>query len=96
MVEEGVNAAFRCVLRWAEQYKKLRVLADIVTPADSYKNMDFGSDGVGMLRLDDLLVIGQKREAMLDYLIGMFMSGFVNVFGSLHPVMRHVWPVFYL
>ena len=70
MVEEGINSAFRTILRWADQYRKLRVFADIASPEDSYKNLDFGSDGVGMLRVENLLMLGKKREAVLDYLIG--------------------------
>jgi pyruvate,orthophosphate dikinase len=70
VVEEGTNNAFRTILRWADQYKKLRVCADISSPEDSYKNLDFGSDGVGMLRVENLLMLGKKREAVLDYLIG--------------------------
>jgi pyruvate,orthophosphate dikinase len=70
VVEEGVNNAFRTILRWADKYKKLGVFADISSPEDCYKNLDFGSDGVGMLRMENLLMLGKKREAVLDYLIG--------------------------
>ena len=69
-MEEGVNNAFRTILRWADQYKKLRVFADIASPEDSYKNLDFGSHGVGMLRVENLLMLDKSREMTLDYLIG--------------------------
>ena len=60
VVEEGINFAFRTILRWADKYKKLRVFADISTPEDNHKNLDFGSDGVGMLRVENLLMMDRK------------------------------------
>jgi len=68
-VEEGVNNAFRTILRWADQYKKLSVFADITEPQDIHRNLDFGSDGVGMLRMESLLIAGKKRDVVLDYII---------------------------
>ena len=70
MVEEGIDNAFRTILRWADQYKKLNIVSDVTEPEDMHRNLEFGADGVGMLRIESLLLTGPKREAVLDYLIG--------------------------
>ena len=73
MVDEGTNDAFSSILRWADQYKKLRVMANITASQVIWENLDLCSDGVGFLRMENMFMEGKKREVLLDYLIGNYV-----------------------
>jgi pyruvate,orthophosphate dikinase len=68
-VEPKLSREFVQIMKWAEQYRKLRVRTNADTPADAAKAREFGAEGIGLCRTEHMFFeadrIGPMREMIL-------------------------------
>jgi pyruvate,orthophosphate dikinase len=52
MREPEMSEDFNTVLKWADSFRRLRILANADTPGDAKKARDFGAEGIGLCRTE--------------------------------------------
>jgi pyruvate, orthophosphate dikinase len=95
MLEPALAGEFATVMKWADDFRKLKVRANADTPADARAAMKFGAEGIGLCRTEhmffdedriramrEMILAGDEksRRAALDKLLPMQRADFVDLF----------------
>jgi pyruvate, orthophosphate dikinase len=98
LVPAGIDENFGTILEWADDLRRLRVLANADTPEDAAKAREFGAEGIGLCRTehmfmgeDRLPVVREmilardeeERRAVLDRLLPMQQGDFEGIFEAM-------------
>ena len=90
---------FALVMKWAKEIKKIGVRANADTPLDAQTAVDFGAEGIGLVRTEHMffkpnkilaireMIVAQNleaREKALEKLLPMQMEDFVGIFEALN------------
>ncbi|HKG12492.1 MAG TPA: pyruvate, phosphate dikinase [Pyrinomonadaceae bacterium] len=67
-VQPKLDEDFRELMRWADEFRKLRVRANSDTPHDSEVARDFGAEGIGLCRTEHMF-FGEGRLAAMREMI---------------------------
>ena len=97
-VQAPLGADFRTLMRWADQYRRMRVRANADTPADAAQAVEFGAEGIGLCRTEHmffqperllavrrmiLAVTPQERAEALEEILPMQRDDFAGIFRAL-------------
>jgi pyruvate, orthophosphate dikinase len=98
LVPPQINEDFETVLGWADDFRRLKVRANVDTPEDAAKAREFGAQGIGLCRTEhmffgeDRLPVVQEmimaddekgRRGALDRLLPMQQSDFEGIFEAM-------------
>ncbi len=98
LVPPQINEDFETVLGWADDFRRLKVRANVDTPEDAAKARVFGAQGIGLCRTEhmffgeDRLPVVQEmimaddeqgRRAALERLLPMQQSDFEGIFEAM-------------
>jgi pyruvate,orthophosphate dikinase len=98
LVPPAIDENFGTILEWADDLRRLRVLANADTPEDAAKAREFGAEGIGLCRTehmfmgeDRLPVVREmilardeeERRAALDKLLPMQQGDFEGIFEAM-------------
>ena len=59
-VKPDISGDFSKIMKWADQYRKLKVRTNSETPADTKIARDFGAEGIGLCRTEHMF-FDEKR-----------------------------------
>lgn len=97
-VPAKMSENFAKIMQWAKEIKKMGVRANADTPQDAKTAVEFGAEGIGLVRTehmffkpDKILAVRQmivartleERQKALDILLPMQMDDFVGIFKQL-------------
>ena len=60
MREPEMSEDFNTVLKWADAFRRLRILTNADTPVDAKKARDFGAEGIGLCRTERMFNAGDR------------------------------------
>jgi pyruvate,orthophosphate dikinase len=95
MLEPALAGEFATVMKWADDFRKLKVRANADTPADARAAIRFGAEGIGLCRTEhmffdedriramrEMILAGDEksRRAALAKLLPMQRADFVDLF----------------
>jgi pyruvate,orthophosphate dikinase len=98
LVPPQINEDFGTVLEWADQLRRLKVLANADTPEDSSKARAFGAQGIGLCRTEHMFMADgrlplvremimapdeRSRRAALDKLLPLQQADFEGIFEAM-------------
>jgi pyruvate, orthophosphate dikinase len=63
-----MGAEMAQLLRWADQFRRLRVRANADTPHDAAKALEFGAEGIGLARTEHMF-FGEERLPIVQEMI---------------------------
>lgn len=99
MIDPELSAEFKELLSWADETRRLNVLANADTPADAQKARDFGAQGIGLCRTEHMfmdparipivqeMILSQslaERETALAKLLPMQEGDFYGILKAMH------------
>ncbi|HEY8489188.1 MAG TPA: pyruvate, phosphate dikinase, partial [Thermaerobacter sp.] len=64
LVEPELSPEFRQLLEWADQARRLRVLANADTPEDARRAREFGAEGIGLCRTEHMFMGPERLPAV--------------------------------
>ncbi len=97
-VPAKLSGNFETIMNWAKEIKKMGVRANADTPQDAKTAIEFGAEGIGLVRTehmffkpDKILAVREmivarnkeERQKALDKLLPMQMEDFVGIFREL-------------
>jgi len=95
LIEAEIGGEIKKLLEWADDYRKMRVMANADTPEEAKKSLEFGAEGIGLGRTEHMflqverlpvvrkmILAESKKERMeaLRKLEEMQINDFVNIF----------------
>jgi pyruvate, orthophosphate dikinase len=98
LIDPEINEDFETVLRWADDFRRLRVRANADTPEDAAKAREFGAEGIGLCRTEHMFMAEdrlpivremimasdeEERRASLDRLLPHQQSDFEGIFEAM-------------
>jgi pyruvate,orthophosphate dikinase len=99
LVPPQINEDFETILRWADDYRTLKVRANADTPDDAVKARDFGAQGIGLCRTEHMFMAEERlpivremimasgedeRRTALEKLLPMQQADFEGIFEAMH------------
>ena len=80
--------AFREVLAWADQSRRLRVRANADTPKDARIARAFGAEGIGLCRTEHMFFEGDRINSVREMIVAHDESGRRRALAKLLPMQR--------
>ncbi len=80
--------AFKQLLGWADERRRLRVRANADTPADARIARAFGAEGIGLCRTEHMFFEGERITAMREMIISRDEGGRRRALAKLLPMQR--------
>lgn len=68
-IQEGVDENYETLMKWAVNYKRMAVFSQASSPDEATKGLELGADGLGMYRLEKLLLSPENKDALLGALL---------------------------
>ncbi len=97
-VEAEISGNFGCIMRWADQYRKMQVRTNADTPADTENAVRLGAEGIGLCRTEHMFFEAERipkfrrmilsetveqREAALAELLPYQRQDFIGMYKAL-------------
>ena len=67
--EPQLSGDFAKVMKWADQYRTLKIRTNADTPADAQRARDFGAQGIGLCRTEHMFFEGERIGAMREMIL---------------------------
>jgi pyruvate,orthophosphate dikinase len=80
--------SFSNVLKWADEFRRLRVRANADTPRDARVAREFGAEGIGLCRTEHMFFEGDRITAMREMIVARDESGRRRALAKLLPMQR--------
>ena len=97
-VEAEISGNFGCIMRWADQFRKMKVRTNSDTPADTENAVRLGAEGIGLCRTEHMFFEAERipkfrrmilsdtveqREAALAELLPYQREDFIGMYKAL-------------
>jgi len=69
MIEPSMGEAFREILAWADDIRKLGVKANADTPVDARKAREFGAEGIGLCRTEHMFMAQDRLPVVQEMIL---------------------------
>lgn len=70
LVDPELSDDFYQLMKWADQYRRLRVRANADTPEDAEVARGFGAEGIGLCRTEHMFFEGDRIDSMRQMILG--------------------------
>jgi len=87
-VESRPGAAFRTLMRWADEARRLGVRANADTPEDAARAVALGAEGIGLCRTEHMFFDGERLVAMREMILAADRAGRERALARLLPIQR--------
>lgn len=87
-VEPALSGDFGVLMKWADQYRRLKVRTNADTPNDSEVARKFGAEGIGLCRTEHMFFEGDRIIAVREMILSDNKAGREKALGKLLPIQR--------
>src|SRR5215210_2750727 len=87
-VQPTLGTDFTELMKWADEFRRLRVRANADTPHDSQVARDFGADGIGLCRTEHMFFGDQRLAAMREMILSEGLGAREKALEKLLPLQR--------
>jgi pyruvate,orthophosphate dikinase len=77
---------YHTVMKWADEFRRLRVRANADTPHDSQAARRFGAEGIGLCRTEHMFFEGHRIEAMREMIMAPNVVARREALSKLEPL----------
>lgn len=88
MIPPTVTSDLDIILKWADQYRKLRVRTNADTPEDAQKAREFGAEGIGLCRTEHMFFQEGRIQAMREMILSKNVESRKKALAKLLPFQR--------
>jgi pyruvate,orthophosphate dikinase len=69
LIDPEINEDFETVLRWADDFRRLKVRANADTPEDAAKAREFGAEGIGLCRTEHMFMAEDRLPIVREMIM---------------------------
>jgi pyruvate,orthophosphate dikinase len=89
LIDAQMGDAFRTVLGWADELRRLDVRTNADTPEDARKAREFGAQGIGLCRTEHMFFGDDRAEKMVRVILADDDTERQAALGQLLPLQQH-------
>ena len=82
------SPAFKALMGWADQRRRLRVRANADTPRDAQTARAFGAEGIGLCRTEHMFFEGDRIDAVREMILAEDTPGRVRALETIMPMQK--------
>ncbi|MDI6813250.1 MAG: pyruvate, phosphate dikinase [Desulfitobacteriaceae bacterium] len=86
MIDPELSGEFKELLGWADEVRRLRVLANADTPNDAQKARDFGAQGIGLCRTEHMFMDPARIPIVQEMILSQNISEREDALAKLLPM----------
>ena len=83
-----VSGDLSTLLEWADEFRRMKVLANVETPQDAEVAVRFGSEGIGLCRTEHMMFQPDRLAAMRGIILALSDEARDNAMKQLAPLLR--------
>ncbi|MEM4326616.1 MAG: pyruvate, phosphate dikinase [Candidatus Diapherotrites archaeon] len=88
LTEPVMSEDFSTLMKWADQYRKLKVRTNADTPNDARIARNFGAEGIGLCRTEHMFFEGERIKAIREMIFSKTESERKKALAKLLPYQR--------
>jgi len=87
-VQPRLDEDFHTIMRWADEFRRMKVRANADTPADARKAREFGAQGIGLCRTEHMFFEEARINKMREMILAKDVPGRKRALAKLEPMQR--------
>ncbi|MCL2154432.1 MAG: pyruvate, phosphate dikinase [Leptospirales bacterium] len=87
-VEAKLSGNFETVMKWTDEFKKLKIRTNADTPHDAATARKFGAQGIGLCRTEHMFFEGDRIKAVREMILSETLEGRKNALKKLLPMQK--------
>ncbi|MBI1977602.1 MAG: pyruvate, phosphate dikinase [Candidatus Omnitrophica bacterium] len=87
-IEPELSGDFGKLMRWADEFRKLKVRTNGDTPKDAQTALKFGAEGIGLCRTEHMFFEGDRIKAMREMILASSTEERKRALAKLLPIQR--------
>jgi len=87
-IKPELTGEFAQLMKWVDQYRRMRVRTNADTPHDSQVARDFGAEGIGLCRTEHMFFEGDRIMAVREMILAADQEGRKRALEKILPMQR--------
>ncbi|MCL1865017.1 MAG: pyruvate, phosphate dikinase [Spirochaetes bacterium] len=87
-IEAKLSGNFETIMKWTDEYKKLKIRTNADTPNDAATARKFGAQGIGLCRTEHMFFEGDRIKAVREMILSDTLEGRKNALKKLLPMQK--------
>jgi len=88
LVEPNLSGDFEILMKWADEYRKLKVRTNADTPKDAKAAIRFGAEGIGLCRTEHMFFEESRIKAVREMILSETKEGRERALAKILPMQR--------
>jgi len=86
--EAEISDDFREILRWSDQFRRIKIRTNADTPQDAKQALEFGAEGIGLCRTEHMFFDAGRARVMQEMIIANTKESRQKALDKLLPMQR--------
>jgi len=87
-IEAKLSGNFETVMKWTDEFKKLKIRTNADSPNDAATARKFGAQGIGLCRTEHMFFEGDRIKAVREMILSDTLEGRKNALKKLLPMQK--------
>ncbi len=88
VVDPELSGDFEKLMKWADEFRKLKIKTNADTPHDAQVARDFGAEGIGLCRTEHMFFEGERIKAVREMILAEDLEGRKKALDKIEPMQR--------
>jgi pyruvate,orthophosphate dikinase len=88
LVEPGVSGNFETLMKWADEFRTLKIRTNADVPRDAKVARGFGAEGIGLCRTEHMFFEGDRIKAMREMILAETLEARKKALAKLLPYQK--------
>jgi pyruvate, orthophosphate dikinase len=84
-IDPAVEGEFGTLMAWADEFRTMKVRANADTPKDAKKAIDFGAEGIGLVRTEHMFFEAERIKAVREMILANDLDGRKKALAKIEP-----------
>lgn len=88
-LKPNLSGDFKQIMKWADEFRSLKIRTNAETPLDCQTARDFGAEGIGLCRTEHMFFSEDRIIAVREMILADNLEGRENALAKLLPMQRN-------
>lgn len=88
VIDPELSGDFEKLMKWADNFRKLKVKTNADTPHDAQVARDFGAEGIGLCRTEHMFFEGERIKAVREMILAEDLKGRKKALAKIEPMQK--------
>ncbi len=88
VVDPELSGNFAKLMKWADEFRKLKIKTNADTPHDAQVAKNFGAEGIGLCRTEHMFFEGDRIKAVREMILAEDLEGRKRALAKIEPMQK--------